>query len=113
MNDPTKPEDLRARYIRAVLAQYRTTPTTLGHVRRADRNLAAALYDRRVPFYLVANALLVAAARRVLNNGFSPPPPPIRSLHYVLPVIAELQQRPLGPRDIDDLARRLREALRY
>jgi len=32
---------------------------------------------------------------------------------YVLPVIAELQQRPLGFRDIDDLGRRLREALGY
>jgi hypothetical protein len=104
-------EDTRARYVRAVLALYRATPTALGHVRRADRLLAGALYDRRVPLYLVENALLVAAARRVLNNAFSVPLPPIRSLAYVLPVLTELQHRPLGPRDIDELRGRLRHAL--
>jgi hypothetical protein len=105
------PAKARAEYVRAVLALYRRTPTVLGHVRRADRDLAAALYDRGLPFYLVQNALLVASARRVLNNGFSVPPPPIRSLAYVLPVLEELRHRPLGPRDLDELRRRLREAL--
>jgi len=103
--------DSRSRYVRAVLARYRATPTVLGHVRRADRDLAAALYDRGVPFNLVENALLVAAARRVLNNAFSTPPPLIRSLAYLLPLIAELQTRPLGPRDFDELRQRLRQAL--
>lgn len=103
--------DSRSQYVRAVLARYRATPTVLGHVRRTDRDLAAALYDRAVPLYLVENALLVAAARRILNNAFSTPPPPIRSLAYLLPIIAELQSRPLGPRDLDDLRQRLRQAL--
>jgi len=104
-------EDRRARYVRAILALYRATPTALGHVRRADRTLAGALYDRGIPLYLVENALLVAAARRVLNNAFSAPLPPIRSLAYVVPVLTELQHRPLGPRDIDELRARLRQAL--
>ncbi len=104
--------DPRERYVRQVLALYRATPTTLGRVRRADRELAGALYDRRVPLYIVERALIVAAARRVLNNAFTAaPPPPIRALHYVLPIVTELQQRPLGPRDIDDLRQRLRQAL--
>ncbi len=103
--------DPRARYVREVLALYRTTPTALGHVRRTDRDLAGSLYDRGVPLYLVRDALLVAAARRVLNNAFSTPPPPIRSLAYVLPILSELQQRPLGPRDIDELHRRLQHVL--
>jgi hypothetical protein len=103
--------DSRAHYVREVLALYRATPTALGHVRRADHDLAGTLYDRGVPLYLVRDALLVAAARRVLNNGFSTPPPPIRSLAYVLPVLTELQQRPLGPRDLDELRRRLRQVL--
>lgn len=107
-----KGEDPRSQYVGAVLAQYRATPTVLGHVRRTDRDLAAALYDRGVPLYLLREALLVAAARRVLNNAFATvPPPPIRALAYVLPVLTELEHRPLGPRDIDDLAHRLREAL--
>jgi hypothetical protein len=104
-------EDSRAQYVREVIALYRATPTALGHVRRSDRDLAGALYDRGVPLYLVRDALLVAAARRVLNNAFSTPPPPIRSLAYVLPVLTELQHRPLGPRNIDELRQRLREVL--
>jgi hypothetical protein len=104
-------EATRARYIRAVLALYRATPTALGHVRRADRVLAGDLYDRGVPLYLIEDALLVAAARRVLNNAFSTPLAPIRSLAYVLPVLTELRHRPLGPRDIDELRVRLRQAL--
>jgi hypothetical protein len=111
MTDGPTGGDSRSRYVRAVLARYRTTPTVLGHVRRADRDLAAALYDRGIPLYLVENALLLAAARRLLNNAFSATPPPIRSLAYILPVIAELQTRPLGPRDFDELRQRLRQAL--
>lgn len=107
MSDPAT----RARYVRAVLDLYRSTPTALGQVRPADRTLAGELHDRRVPLYLVADALLVAAARRVLNNAFSTPLPPMRSLAYVLPILTELQHRPLGPRDIDDLRSRLRQAL--
>ena len=111
----SRPEDgadpPRTQYVRAVLDLYRATPTTLGHVRRADRDLAGTLYDRGVPLYLVHNALLVAAARRVLHNAFSVPPPPIRSLAYLIPLLTELQHRPLGPRDIDELRRRLRQAL--
>jgi hypothetical protein len=103
--------DGRARYVRAVLALYRATPTVLGHIRRADRVLAGELYDRGVPLYLVEDALLVAAARRVLNNAFSAYLPPIRSLAYVVPVLTELQHRPLGARDIDELRSRLRRAL--
>lgn len=111
MNRPEDGADRRGQYIRAVLDIYRATPTALGHVRRTDRDLAGALYDRGIPLYIVDYALLVAAARRVLNNAFFSPPPPIRSLAYIVPVIAELQARPLGPRDIDDLRRRLRQAL--
>ena len=108
---PSEDEPARARYVHAVLALYRATPTALGRVRRADRILAGDLYDQGLPLYLVENALLVAAARRVLNSAFSTPLPPIRSLAYVLPIVTELQNRPLGPRDIDELRVRLRQAL--
>jgi hypothetical protein len=101
----------RAAYVREVLRLYRATPTVLGHVRRADRDFAAALFDRGVPLFAVENALLVGAARRVLNNASGATPPPIRSLHYFSALVEELLDRPLGYRDLDELRVRLRAAL--
>ncbi len=98
----------RERYVRALLELYVSTPGVLGHVRRADRELAGQLYDRRIPFYVVADAFIVAAARRARHNAFSTPLPAIRSLHYFVGVVRELLDRPLGPRDIDELRRALR-----
>ncbi len=101
----------RTAYVREVLRLYRTTPTVLGHVRHADRELATALFDRGVPLFAVENALLVGAARRVLNNAFTGPPPAIRSLHYFAAIIDEMLNRPLGYRDLDSLRDRLRSTL--
>jgi hypothetical protein len=94
-------------YVQAVLERYRQTPAVLGHIRRVDRELALRLYENRVPLYVIDRACVLAAARRVRNNAFSTPLPPIRSLHYFLPVIQEVIQRPPGPRDIDEMRRLL------
>jgi hypothetical protein len=93
----------RAEYVQALLALYRTVPGVLGHVRRADRDLAAWLFAHAVPFYAVRNAFLVAATRRIKHNAFSSPMPPIRSLHYFLPVIQEVLNRPPGYRELDQM----------
>jgi hypothetical protein len=93
----------RAEYVQALLDLYRTVPGVLGHVRRADRDLAAWLFAQAVPFYAVRNAFLVAATRRVNHNSFASPMPPIRSLHYFLPVIREVLNRPPGYRDLDQM----------
>ena len=76
-------------YIQAVLRAYLQSPETTLRPRPADRKLAASLYHRRVPLQDVLGAILLATARRL----FRPPPPlpPIRSLHYFLPVIDEIQ----------------------
>ena len=103
--------DLRAVYVREVLRLYRATPTVHGHVRRADRLFAAALFDRGVPLFVIDSAFLVAAARRVLNNAYATDPPPIRSLHYFAAIIDEMLDRPLGFRDLDHLRNRLRATL--
>ena len=79
-------------YIRNVLDAYRHTPGTTGAVRRNDRLLAAALYDRGVPLIVVENALVLAAARRIVRPPDAPPLQPVRSLHYVLPIIDEVLQ---------------------
>jgi hypothetical protein len=91
--------------VRSVLSLYRSTPGVLGHIRKADRLLAGELYDQRIPLHVVANAFVVAAARRVHHNAFSAPMPPIRSLAYFAGVVRELLERPLGPRDIEELRR--------
>jgi hypothetical protein len=79
-------------YIRKVLDAYRRTPGTTGAVRRNDRLLAAALYDRGVPATAIENALVLAASRRIFRPPDAVPLQPIRSLHYLLPVIDEALQ---------------------
>jgi hypothetical protein len=79
-------------YVRKVLDAYRRTPGTSGVVRRNDRLLAAALYDRGVSAMTVENALLLAASRRIFRPPDAVPLQPIRSLHYLLPVIDEVLQ---------------------
>ena len=95
-------------YVAEVLRAYRTTPGVAGHVRRADRELAAQLFDNRIPLYAVTNALIIAAARRIRHNAFSTPLPAVRSLHYFVAVIREVLERPPGTREIDELRRTLR-----
>jgi len=111
VTDSNAPPDRRALYVRELLRLYRATPGVLGHVRRADRQLAGALFDRGIPLFAVENALLVGAARRVLNNASASPPPAIRSLHYFTAIIHEMLARPLGYRDLEELRARLRAAL--
>ena len=94
-------------YVERILGLYRRTPGTSGRVRRADRLLAAALYDRQVPLHLVVAALLVATARRTLRPADAPPLRPIATLHYFLPVIDELAAVPLDPGYLDYLRKRL------
>jgi len=79
-------------YIRKVLDAYRRTPGTTAGVRRSDRLLAAALYDRGVSVTTVENALVLAASRRIFRSPDAVPLQPIRSLHYLLPVIDEVLQ---------------------
>ncbi len=80
----------REEYIRRVLVAYCKTPGTTGCSRRADRLLAANLYERSVPLIAVEYALLLAAARRVFRPADAPLLPTIRSLAYFSPVIDEV-----------------------
>ena len=77
-------------YIRQVLEAYRQTPGTMGTVRRADRVLAAQLYQRGLSVRVIENALVLAAARRLIRPADAPPLGTIRSLAYFLPVIEEV-----------------------
>jgi hypothetical protein len=86
-----------------VLDLYRWTPGTAGIARRTDRRLAAALYDRSIPLKTVQAALLLAAGRRARRENDGPPLAPIATLHYFLPVIAELIAAPLEDGYLDYL----------
>ena len=95
-------------YVQTVLERYRTTPTTAGYVRRADRQLAAQLYRRGIPLTLVEAAFTLAATRRIFRPLDAPRLNPIRSLHYFLPVIEEILQEPPDPKYIQCLEWKLR-----
>ena len=82
--------DGQEEYVRQVLEAYRKTPGTMGTVRRADRMLAAQLYQRGVSLKVIENALVLAATRRLIRPADAPPLGTIRSLAYFLPVIEEV-----------------------
>src|SRR5262249_33539149 len=77
-------------YIRPVLEAYRKTPGTIGTVRRADRLLAAQLYQRGLSVKVIENALVLAATRRLIRPPDAPRLGTIRSLAYFLRVIEEV-----------------------
>jgi hypothetical protein len=99
--------DSREVYVRRVLEAYRVTPGTTGQVRREDRRLAGQLYEQRVQLTTVENALVLAAARRMLRPPGAATLATIRSLHYFLPVIAEVAERSVG----EDYFRYLRDKI--
>ena len=97
----------RQRYVERVLELYRHTPDTLGYIRRADRRLAGSLHDRRVHLQTVEDALVLATARRAFRTADAPPLAPIASLHYILPIIHELQIAPPDDGYLDYLRHKL------
>lgn len=87
----------REQYVRHVLALYQATPGTNGRVRPADRRLAEQLHDNGTTTEIVHAALLLAAARRNSRPHDAHPLQPVASLHYFVPVIQEVQTKPLDP----------------
>jgi hypothetical protein len=89
--------DGQEEYVRQVLEAYRKTPGTMGTVRRADRQLAAQLYQRGLSPKIIENALVLAATRRLIRPSEAPPLGTIRSLAYFLPVIEEVLKMRVSP----------------
>jgi len=106
MNDDGGQEE----YIRQVLEAYRKTPGTMATVRRADRVLAAQLYQRGLSVKVIENALVLAATRRLMRPADAPPLGPIRSLAYFLPVIEEVLQLRVTPDYFEYLRHKLTRA---
>jgi hypothetical protein len=84
-------------YVRQVLEAYRQTPGTTGTVRRADRMLAAQLYQRGLSVRIIENALVLGAVRRLMRPVDAAPLGTIRSLAYFLPVIEEVLELRVSP----------------
>lgn len=84
-------------YVRQVLEAYRRTPGTTGAVRRADRLLAAQLYQRGLSVKVIENALVLAATRRLIRPPDAPRLGAIRSLAYFLLVIEEVLELRASP----------------
>jgi len=97
-------------YVHQVLEAYRKTPGTTGTVRRADRTLAAQLYQRGLSVKVIENALVLAATRRLIRPAAAPPLGTIRSLAYFLPVIEEVLLLRASPDYFDYLRHKLTRA---
>ena len=96
-------------YIQRLLQRYRETPTTAGHIRPADRQLARHLFHRGVPLTLAFAAFSLAATRRLFRRSPATPLNPIRSLYYFLPVLEELVADPPDPGYIEYINAKLRQ----
>jgi hypothetical protein len=107
VDDGHSPED----YARQVLEAYRKTPGTMGTVRRADRMLAAQLYQRGVAVTVIENAFVLAATRRLVRPENAPPLGTIRSLAYFLPVIEEVLELRVSPDYFQYLRYKLQRAV--
>lgn len=105
-------EQHRRRYITQVIDLYCSLPDTSGRARAADRRLAAELCDRGIALVLVQDALWLASARRRSRAPDAPPLAPVRSLHYFLPLVDELLEKPLPPGYRDYLRHKLDAAKR-
>ena len=97
-------------YVHQVLEAYRKTPGTTGTVRRADRTLAAQLYQRGLSVKVIENALVLVATRRLIRPAAAPPLDTIRSLAYFLPVIEEVLELRASPDYFDYLRHKLTRA---
>ena len=100
----------RAEYVRLVLAAYRSTPGVAGVVRRADRLLAAELFDRGVTLETVGNAFVLAASRRMARPEGAVPLGLVRSLAYFSPVIDEVLESNVSSQYFDYLRHRLKRS---
>jgi hypothetical protein len=96
-------------YVQRLLDAYRTTPGTVGVVRRPDRLFALQLHESAVPLDVAENALTLAVARRLARPADAPPLGVIRSLAYFAPVIEEVLQTRPSPQYFHHLRQRIQK----
>ena len=99
--------DGQEEYVRQVLEAYRKTPGTMGTVRRADRLLAAQLYERGISVSVIENAFVLAATRRLVRPADASPLGTIRSMAYFVTAIEEVLGMHVNPEYFQHVRRKL------
>ena len=94
-------------FVAQVLSFYLRLPQTPARTSRTDRQLAAQWYAQGLTWETLEGALLLATARRSLRDPALPPLSPIRSLHYFVPLLEEVQATPLAPEYVQYLRDKL------
>ena len=99
--------DQRNEYVRQVLRLYLDLPDTPSRYSRYDRALAQTWFDQGISLQLIEQALILAQVRRGFRRSADPPLRVIRSLHYFVPIIAELQRQPMSSEYLDYLLKKM------
>jgi len=94
----------KAKYIRKIVDLYVNLPQTPNRCAQSDVQLASKWYQLKVKAKDVEAAMLLATARRLFRpNSEENQLGPIRTLHYFVPVLQEVIQKPLTSEYLDYL----------
>jgi hypothetical protein len=91
-------------FVVAVVKLYTRLPGTPERPRAPDRSLARQWFKQDIPLPEIEAALALAIARRACRAPSAEPLQPIRSLHYFVPVLAEIRSDALDPEYLRHLA---------
>lgn len=80
----------RRQYQDEVIRLYLKLPDTPNAASRADRKVAAHLFDQDIPLERLAHAMRLATLRRHSRAAEAPPHPPVRALAYYRHVLHHL-----------------------
>lgn len=94
-------------FVQAVLKTYLNLPDAPTALSSHDFKLAKLWFDQGIALLQVQQAMTLAQARRSFRPPNSPPLNPIRSLHYFVPVIREIQNQPMEEGYFQYLLRKL------
>lgn len=97
----------RSDYVERVLKLYLGLALTPARASRLDRQLAENFYDETIELEQIEAAMVLVSVRRLLRAAGAPDLGPIRSLHYFVPVIEEVQNLAISPDYIAYLRGRL------
>ncbi len=84
-------------FVAAVVKLYTRLPDTPERPRAPERSLARQWFRQDIPLPEIQAALALAIARRAYRAPSAEPLQPIRSLHYFVPVLAEIRSDALDP----------------